>query len=345
MRIAWLLLFALGCLSSYELVPIDPVPDATTPPPPDAEPPPLRCATELDVLLVVDDSPDGAVLQQRLNDALPDFLAALEGAEAFDSIHVGAVSTDLGAGGLGVDGCTSPDDAILGAGRSAECTLAPPFVTLPDARDAACLLAFGSRGCGFEQPLEAALRATTPSDSRFRFLDGSGGHADGANAGFLRPGAKLAVVVVTNEDDCSVRDPEVFDAFSTRYPESLPTRCWQRADDALHATRRYLDGLLAGRDPRDVALLALAGVPLAPTEGLLDHPDMQLRDNPFAPDRPTPVCGDDELEAAPARRLVSVVDGLSRRGALARASSICHASYVPALSAFAGELTAGCEAR
>ncbi|MCA9655315.1 MAG: VWA domain-containing protein [Myxococcales bacterium] len=55
-----------------------------------------------------------------------------------------------------------------------------------------CLLPQGINGCGFEQPLEslsmALLRAESPGNP---------------NAGFLRPGALLAVVLVTDEVDCS----------------------------------------------------------------------------------------------------------------------------------------------
>jgi hypothetical protein len=66
--------------------------------------------------------------------------------------------------------------------------------TLQDAFS--CIAQLGATGCGFEAQLEAMKRA----------LDGSRPE----NAGFLRDGAYLAVVMLTDEDDASVRDPSVF---------------------------------------------------------------------------------------------------------------------------------------
>ena len=65
--------------------------------------------------------------------------------------------------------------------------------TLPDALS--CISSVGDAGCGLEAPLEAMKRA----------LDGS--HPE--NAGFVRRGALLAVVILTDEDDCSA-DPALF---------------------------------------------------------------------------------------------------------------------------------------
>jgi hypothetical protein len=58
----------------------------------------------------------------------------------------------------------------------------------------------GDKGCGFESQFEAVeyalMRAMQPR--------GSGVGSDPDNGGFLRPDARLAVVMLTNEDDCSV---------------------------------------------------------------------------------------------------------------------------------------------
>ncbi len=59
-----------------------------------------------------------------------------------------------------------------------------------------CIARLGKDGCGFEQPLEAMKRA----------LDGSRPE----NAGFLRPSARLAVIIISDEDDCSASDPSMF---------------------------------------------------------------------------------------------------------------------------------------
>jgi hypothetical protein len=67
----------------------------------------------------------------------------------------------------------------------------------------------GSGGCGFEHPLEAVYRALhdCPSDANCTIP---------ANLGFLRPDALLAVVWVTDEDDCSA--PPDTDLFTQSAP-------------------------------------------------------------------------------------------------------------------------------
>jgi len=57
------------------------------------------------------------------------------------------------------------------------------------------LTASGGNGCGFEQHLAAVTHAlTNPS-----------------NAGFRRPGANLVILLMGDEDDCSVKDARFFD--------------------------------------------------------------------------------------------------------------------------------------
>ena len=60
-----------------------------------------------------------------------------------------------------------------------------------------CIAQVGASGCGFE----AQLRSDeAPSD----------GSASVANSGFIRDGAYLAVIFLTDEDDASVKDNSVF---------------------------------------------------------------------------------------------------------------------------------------
>jgi hypothetical protein len=64
----------------------------------------------------------------------------------------------------------------------------------------ACMASLGDHGCGFESQFEsvqvALQRAMLPKDIL------AGGDLD--NGGFLRADARLAIVMLTNEDDCSV---------------------------------------------------------------------------------------------------------------------------------------------
>jgi hypothetical protein len=133
---------------------------------------------------------------------------------------------------------------------------------------AACLPDVGSQGCGFEHPLEAALKALSPKASPLHFLHGHG-HADAENAGFLRDDSLLVVVVVTDEDDCSAEDPTLF-APAQLLPPSHPLysvdlnlRCPMH-HDYLFDVQRYVDGFKQARPNNDhVVFAALAGVPSA----------------------------------------------------------------------------------
>ena len=58
-----------------------------------------------------------------------------------------------------------------------------------------CIAALGETGCGFEHQFAAILRA----------LGADGKPPPAENQGFLRPDAYLAIVMLTNEDDCSER--------------------------------------------------------------------------------------------------------------------------------------------
>src|SRR5262249_17054929 len=79
----------------------------------------------------------------------------------------------------------------------------------------ACMASVGDKGCGFEQPLEAAYRALHDPPPE--------------NAGFLRSEAILAVIYVTDEDDCSAPpDSTLFDpARVDTYGALLSYRCTQ----------------------------------------------------------------------------------------------------------------------
>ena len=189
-------------------------PDGT---PPDAAPPDAAPAGPLavDLLFVIDNSPSMGAKQDGLAASFPALLDGLATAlGGTPDLHVGVISTDLGIAPYSTDTCSvqGDDGALLGSSATASCTVAPePFII--DVDDGAggrrtnytgaigdtfsCLARLGTGGCGFEQPLASMKRA----------LDGE----VPGNAGFLRPGAFLAVVILSDEDDCSAADPGVFD--------------------------------------------------------------------------------------------------------------------------------------
>lgn len=204
----------------------------TTPPPPSTT---TSVTTEtfagnhdLDVLFVIDDSPEMLAMQEKLQGQMATFFSLLESSPTgLPNLHVGVVSTDMGAPGdaAGTDGCTaSGDGGQLLAAPQATCatTLAPGSTFVSDVGDVAnftdqignvlqCMIGLGQAGCGFEQPLAALDRALG--------ADGLG-PPPAQNAGFLRADADLAIIILTNEDDCSA--PAGTTLFSLNgAPESL----------------------------------------------------------------------------------------------------------------------------
>jgi hypothetical protein len=169
---------------------------------------------DLDVLFVVDDSPGILGLQSTLEAAFPAFVTEMQGLEGgLANVHIGVVTSDVGTMGA-LDAQPGPaigsgPGACAGTGKSGNLQtngttlVTGTFIseienidgsrtlnytgTLANALSA--ITAVGTNGCGFEQHVEAARRAL---------------HDNPANAGFLRPSANLAVVVVGDEDDCSI---------------------------------------------------------------------------------------------------------------------------------------------
>jgi hypothetical protein len=164
---------------------------------------------DLDLLFVIDDSASMADKQDALIDAFPAFLAQISTIEGgLPNLHLGIISSDMGTKGSAV---TQPGTAISGcSGTGHAGILQTGTASITDlyaialrsgtrnftgtlATTFSQMAALGAAGCGFEQHLHAMRESFThPS-----------------NAGFLRPSANLAVVILADEDDCSVLDPLV----------------------------------------------------------------------------------------------------------------------------------------
>jgi hypothetical protein len=195
-------------------------------------PPAVACMsagvqTDLDILFVIDDSGSMAEEQTTLAAAFGGFESALAARfAALPNLHIGVVSSNMGAGGFSITGCLDAgDDGRLHGEAQGACT--PPteaFLSDVDVGGArqrnytgtlaeafSCIALLGTNGCGFEQHLASMKRA----------LDGS----QPANAGFLRPGAFLAVIILADEDDCSASDGAVFDTSETTLGPLSSFRC------------------------------------------------------------------------------------------------------------------------
>jgi hypothetical protein len=134
-----------------------------------------------------------------------------------------------------------------------------------------CLAGLDASGCGFAQPLETMYQALNDNPQ---------------NTGFLREDAYLGIIFVTDGDDCSAADPEIFDPgqdsidsplgyFTTfrcfefgvtcdineRTHVGLRQHCQPRDDPGalLHPISRYVQLLGDLKDPQLIAVAALAG--------------------------------------------------------------------------------------
>jgi hypothetical protein len=166
---------------------------------------------DLDVLFMIDNSSSMTEMQQKLATQLPQFVSALEALPmGLPNIHLAVVSSDLGAPGDATSslGCTvTGDQGLFQSQPRGNCTAAPLAAgatylsnvggvvnytgNLSDALS--CIAALGDLGCGFEHQLASVARS----------LGADGSPAPAANAGFLRPNAQLAIIMLSNEDDCS----------------------------------------------------------------------------------------------------------------------------------------------
>jgi hypothetical protein len=248
-----------------------PIPDAGTDAPPDVDaggPPPLEVSDKVDLLLVVDNSPNTDAFQGLFGATLPYLLdrfarpACVNGLgnvvtttaaptdpcpvgqrefHPLTDLHVGVITTSLG--GHGADTCspvgpswnpTQNDGAHLvtrGPGTTIVSTyqgqgflawdpaqaLSPPGdPDIGDLAQQAALLVTGtgSQGCGFEASLESIYRFLV-DPAPYLSLAIVGGQAtplgvDTAllqqRSDFLRPDSALVIVLITDEDDCSVQD-------------------------------------------------------------------------------------------------------------------------------------------
>ena len=300
----------------------------------------------LDVLIVVDNSMSMANVQQaffegRIVGSLANALRAPalgpDGSNkpctsgdhsgcALPDLRVGVVSSDLGAplGGLG--NCSVGNGALLQSiSRISSClTPSAPWIAYNAAglnvggaqldvvkaldEAIACIGTLGELGCGFEHTLEAMRRAIDP--------------AFAINPGFLRPDATLAVILLTNEDDCSAADARLFDSSTNVLGPLTSHRCFANgfncgdadlwsagtklgcrpAGPYLHEVRsRYVDFLQSLKPEGRLLLAAVAGAATARVEVV----DSDLKATL------APACSGTITSAEPALRIRTLVDALA----------------------------------
>ncbi len=297
-------------------------------------------AVQTDILFVIDDSRSMNEEQDNLRDNLAAFVDALVAQPIANDFRIGVISTSVEAfGATATTGqsypCTAPctpvpypDGALVavrqdagGAGipgaliyDAATGTWGGPRVldrggdpaTLPAlARDFKANVLLGTDGAGKEQPFRAVRLALSD-----RLLD--------ANRGFLRPGARLAIFFVTDEDDCSDSASPWASSNDLCHTPSVKAADLDPVADFAAFLLGPLDGEL-----REVVVGAIAG---------------------FDPATLAPSCGDAGL--CTNRACATAFDKGDRlaelRAALGstrmRLGSICDPSFAASLQAFAEDI-------
>jgi hypothetical protein len=265
-----------------------------------------------DWLFVIDNGPSMAEEQRMLAEQWPAVAEMLLRGNARDGdpdwapldLHVGVITTDLGAGADDVvPGCSARgDDGLLRAPQECGLEPAPYEWRYPGYHDDAaaqraitCAARLNTSGCEVSQPLEAVLKALLPAQplrvspdavqprapSSMEFLDGTNGHGMDTNQGFLRDG-ELWIVIITDQDDCSTRDAALF---TPKGPHDIAPaqRCLQRQAN-LRAIQDYVTAISELRPEvwGELHFVIVAGFPPdlldAETKRLLRSPSILRRE-------------------------------------------------------------------
>jgi hypothetical protein len=201
---------------------------------------PLTDKRKVDILFVVDNSPSMRPLQEKLSLAFPAFVDILQALpHGLPDVHVGVVSSDLGAGPTApVQQCRvggdqgqlqnqprrQPCPMVLNAGDHFLAAAANVQNFTGDLASAfSCIALLGDQGCGFEHQFASMLRALEAAT------------LPATNRQFLRDDALLAIVMLTNEDDCSAPpDSGLFDPSSQLVSDPLGPLASYRCNEFGH---------------------------------------------------------------------------------------------------------------
>ncbi|MBI4704975.1 MAG: hypothetical protein HY744_28040 [Deltaproteobacteria bacterium] len=197
----------------------------------------------LDLLLLVDNSRAMGDKQQVLKETLPDLVGGLVNFEPIEDIHIGIVSSSIG--GHGADACDPEKDPTQNFSVNDKAHLLSrksvqsqegiatfnnlgflawdPAGKYGGEKDANKLLddlgqivnGVGEVGCGYEAPLEAWYRFLVDPDPYAKItinekaqavLEGTDQVLLEQRKAFLRPDSLLVIIMLTDENDCSIKD-------------------------------------------------------------------------------------------------------------------------------------------
>jgi hypothetical protein len=253
-----------------------------------------------DILFVIDDSGSMAGEQATLQAGLAAFINDLAASPIANDYQIGVTTTSVVDFGLADDGTSG--GALVSPGIMRPVPGDPNALITPF--QAAVVV--GISGASREQPFTAARRALEKSAP------------GGANEGFIRPGAKLAVIFLSDEDDCSGHAALTSDAECQAERTASPSR--------LVAISDVASALSAG-GAREVVAAAIVGV--APTS--LDLVCVTAAVCGAGPTTSCPTCCG--TARYPGHRFVELLGALGQGST--RLASICDPTFNQALRDFA----------
>ncbi|MCA9669007.1 MAG: VWA domain-containing protein [Myxococcales bacterium] len=299
---------------------------------------------DVDILFIVDSSGSMDDEQAALAKNFPQLIEALRVPELgnrLPNVHIGVITPDLGVPGGGLDRCSQngdgarlrrpttcgaslPTDAYITYDPDSNQTNIPgsgdPIQRVKDAFS--CMAKVGTSGCGFEQQLEAARRALDPELN--------------INPGFLRPGARLVLVFITDEDDCSAHNATLYSEAHTgplgplhsfrcfefgftcnindRTVSGPRTECTPRSDYLHDVQTRYVE-FFKRLKPQGRTIVANIATPTGRIEVRYGADDKQA-------DLVSPCPGNDD--AKPALRLEAFSKAFNKEGSF---DSICSGDF------------------
>jgi hypothetical protein len=348
----------------------------------------------VDLLFVIDDSATMAEEQASLAQNATTFIQILDAAQvnyriAFTTTDIGGVafcgnsinedgmfvaSSCLERGDLAACDCLHETIEIVPTITEGDPELKPrPWlersgeftnVNIPMDEAMACFLPQSTKGCKFEAPLEGMYRALERSQD-----------PDDPQFGFMRPHADLAIVLATDEVDCSYTTDEIFLTNDVFWQQGAPNSaiCWNAGvscqgngpvypscwsdnksktgatgvpdnQAVIHPISRYIDQLAAIEAQKkmvspfaDVMLGAIVGVPPGYPQVPLVYQDTD--DSQFMDAFGIgPGCTSQTAEAVPPVRILDVVAPFE----LPTASylSVCGNDFGPLLSEVADSIDA-----
>ncbi len=223
-----------------------------------------------DVLFVIDDSTSMGNEQTLLKNGLYQFIQALAASPIATDLHVGVTTTSVlgwtdaqtaytygpstgipyAAGTVvaiardGTTGAPVPGEFVYVNGAYAGTRVLASAAGLPAlVSDFEANVLVGVNGSNREEPFRAAELALQKAS------------AGGPNEGFLRPGARLAIVFLSDEDDCSgPSDPTILQSLDCHNAKVSGTKLTPVSDVAA-----FLQGPIDG-EVRDVVVAAIVGV-------------------------------------------------------------------------------------